>query len=184
MGKSPRHHSRAGICKDLQYIEVFCGFTTFIIGLKGTSKNGIAFCEHCTIDLLRLGNKIAIQRGIGIFRGPLYTFYEPPWSTPVFTARGNKRIGWQPLSLHQKIMILDDQISSVGTANLDNRSFHLNFEITAMSIDARLQQHMSQVFLKDLEHSYLMCPERLSKWQKNFLFRLLVQIARLFAPLL
>ena len=34
--------------------------------------------------------------------------------------------------LHQKVVLMDDDIATVGTANLDNRSLALNFEITAV----------------------------------------------------
>ena len=37
--------------------------------------------------------------------------------------------------LHQKVMLIDDQAATVGTANLDNRSFRLNFEISVLTID-------------------------------------------------
>ena len=37
--------------------------------------------------------------------------------------------------LHQKVMLIDERLAAVGTANLDNRSFRLNFEITAFSTD-------------------------------------------------
>jgi len=55
--------------------------------------------------------------------------------------------------LHQKAMLIDDGAATIGTANFDNRSFRLNFEITALVVD----------------------PE--------FLFRLAVRLARLTAPL-
>ncbi|MFR4224069.1 MAG: phospholipase D-like domain-containing protein [Akkermansia sp.] len=34
--------------------------------------------------------------------------------------------------MHQKVVLMDDDIATVGTANLDNRSLALNFEITAV----------------------------------------------------
>jgi cardiolipin synthase len=42
---------------------------------------------------------------------------------------------YQPGFLHQKVMLVDDDIAAVGTANLDNRSFRLNFESTLMIVD-------------------------------------------------
>ena len=38
--------------------------------------------------------------------------------------------------LHQKALLLDDLVAAVGTANFDNRSFRLNFEITAIFADS------------------------------------------------
>ena len=37
--------------------------------------------------------------------------------------------------LHSKTLIIDDEIASVGTANMDNRSFTLNFEVNAFIYD-------------------------------------------------
>ncbi|MGB6001750.1 MAG: cardiolipin synthase, partial [Thermoanaerobaculia bacterium] len=37
--------------------------------------------------------------------------------------------------LHQKVVLIDDELSAIGTANFDNRSFRLNFEITAVVAD-------------------------------------------------
>jgi len=38
--------------------------------------------------------------------------------------------------LHEKVMLIDEDVATVGTANFDNRSFRLNFEITGVVADA------------------------------------------------
>lgn len=55
--------------------------------------------------------------------------------------------------LHAKSFVLDEQIIAVGTVNLDNRSFRLNFEITALLADAELNQQLQQQFLLDFSLS-------------------------------
>src|SRR3546814_9393752 len=42
---------------------------------------------------------------------------------------------YQPGFLHQKVLLVDDDIVSIGTANLDNRSFRLNFELSIVVAD-------------------------------------------------
>lgn len=51
--------------------------------------------------------------------------------------------------LHAKTLVVDGQIASVGTANIDNRSFKLNFEITAIVYDAAKASELEQIFERD-----------------------------------
>ncbi len=83
--------------------------------------------------------------------------------------------------LHQKVMLLDDDTAYVGTANLDNRSFRLNFELTVVVIDSNFNTQVEQMLQRDLADSR---PLDVKFVQARGLgFRLLVKIARLFAPL-
>jgi cardiolipin synthase len=53
--------------------------------------------------------------------------------------------------LHQKVMLVDHRLAAVGTANLDNRSFRLNFEITAFSTDDSFVRQIADMLLHDFE---------------------------------
>ena len=57
-----------------------------------------------------------------------------------------------PGFLHQKVMLIDDQAASVGTVNLDNRSFRLNFEITALVADRAFAAEVANMLEADLAH--------------------------------
>lgn len=84
--------------------------------------------------------------------------------------------------LHQKVMLVDDQLASVGTANLDNRSLRLNFEISMVVLGedfcARVERMMSEDFRE--------CREIDSGdyTEKPIWFRAGVRLARLASPLL
>ncbi|MFY0990335.1 cardiolipin synthase [Halomonas sp. C05BenzN] len=56
---------------------------------------------------------------------------------------------YQPGFLHQKVMLIDDSAASVGTVNLDNRSFRLNFEITAFVPDRRFAAEVRLMLERD-----------------------------------
>lgn len=84
--------------------------------------------------------------------------------------------------MHQKTMLVDDDLSAVGTANFDNRSFRLNFEITAMIVDRKFNSEVERMFLEDFANSRLMEPAEAD--EKSFWFRLLVRLARLTSPML
>lgn len=54
--------------------------------------------------------------------------------------------------LHAKTVVSDDHISSVGSANMDFRSFKLNFEGNAFCYDDKLAKDLKDIFLKDLDN--------------------------------
>src|SRR5699024_11940837 len=51
--------------------------------------------------------------------------------------------------LHQKVVMIDDEVTSIGTTNIDNRSFLLNFEVNAFIYDAEQAAEYRQIFEKD-----------------------------------
>jgi len=58
-----------------------------------------------------------------------------------------------PPMLHSKTMVIDDMVAVVGTANLDNRSFRLNFEVAAAFYDAGVIDHLARRFQEDRRFS-------------------------------
>lgn len=60
---------------------------------------------------------------------------------------------YQPTMIHAKTVVVDDFLASVGTANLDNRSFRLNFEVTAVLYGNEHAASLADDFTKDLEVS-------------------------------
>ena len=52
--------------------------------------------------------------------------------------------------LHAKNVVIDDELAVVGTANLDNRSFRLNFEIVAAIYDPPTVAGLAATFERDL----------------------------------
>ena len=84
--------------------------------------------------------------------------------------------------MHQKVVLVDDHASAIGTANFDNRSFRLNFEITLLTIDETFTREVEQMLLKDFANSTQIDPEELAArpwWTVAG-----SQIARLFSPIL
>jgi cardiolipin synthase len=83
--------------------------------------------------------------------------------------------------LHQKVLLIDDEIAAVGTANFDNRSFRLNFEIMAVVADSAFATEVEQMLLDDFESSVEMQPGDYEN--RSFWFKLAVRLARLTAPI-
>ncbi len=84
--------------------------------------------------------------------------------------------------VHSKTMVIDDLFSSIGTANLDYRSFSINFEINALLYSKRKAREMKTLFLEDLQACLEVDPER---WMERGIGRKLQEsFNRLWAPLL
>lgn len=55
--------------------------------------------------------------------------------------------------IHTKLITVDNELSSVGTANMDIRSFELNYEINTIIYDKYLTHKLNEIFLADLKDS-------------------------------
>ena len=83
---------------------------------------------------------------------------------------------------HSKIMMVDGVISTVGTANMDIRSFEQNFEVNALVYDETVTMELRERFLEDLEQSDEI---DLETWQKRpKVQKIKESLARIFTPLL
>ncbi|GGH24090.1 cardiolipin synthase [Cribrihabitans marinus] len=56
--------------------------------------------------------------------------------------------------MHQKVFLVDDTLAAVGTSNLDNRSFRLNFEAMALVFDPRAAEAVADMLTQDFALSY------------------------------
>lgn len=84
--------------------------------------------------------------------------------------------------IHSKTLVVDDVFSTVGTCNLDNRSFNINFEINALIYNEVQSKILKTQFLEDVEDSEIITPER---WeQRSNISKLKESFARLWSPLL
>ncbi len=83
--------------------------------------------------------------------------------------------------LHYKAMLFDYQTGAIGTANFDNRSFRLNFEITLQVDDPLFAEQVERMFERDFANSDIASAKELRA--KSPLFRLAVRTARLMAPI-
>jgi cardiolipin synthase len=87
-----------------------------------------------------------------------------------------------PGFMHQKVALIDQEIGVVGSANLDNRSFRLNFEISLITVDADFARAVEQMLLADFSQSR----ELVSADRRNVrrLQKLGMRVARLISPIL
>lgn len=84
--------------------------------------------------------------------------------------------------LHAKGVMVDGRVSCYGTANMDIRSFELNFEVNATIYDEDVTCELEEIFRNDLYHCREITPEIYEK--RNLLIRIKEQGSRLLSPLL
>ena len=94
-------------------------------------------------------------------------------------AAGGKIYRYTPAFTHQKVALLDDDVCSIGSVNLDIRSGLLNFELTVVVEDTEAAASVETMLLRDFEDSYLL-ETPLS--EQPTMRHILARVSRLAAP--
>ena len=84
--------------------------------------------------------------------------------------------------LHSKLMVSDDVISTVGSTNMDFRSFEHNFEANAFFYDKETALAIKEIFLKDIKSCLLLTPKIWNS--RSVSSKIAESVIRLFSPLL
>ncbi|WP_280769255.1 cardiolipin synthase [Salipaludibacillus daqingensis] len=84
--------------------------------------------------------------------------------------------------MHSKLIIVDHEIASIGTANMDMRSFHLNFEVNAFLYQTRSVETLVSDYIYDMEHSTIIRYEMFK--QRPFIQKVVESTSRLLSPML
>ncbi len=84
--------------------------------------------------------------------------------------------------LHAKTIVVDGKLASVGTANIDVRSFSLNFEVNAFLYDTKIAEELVDIFEKDINLSTQMTQKLYEKRSLGIKFK--ESISRLLSPIL
>lgn len=84
--------------------------------------------------------------------------------------------------LHSKVWVSDDEWASVGSTNMDFRSFEHNFEVNAFLYDREMALRLKEIFLADQKNSLSLSRKIWSK--RSWKSKITESIVRLLAPLL
>lgn len=101
---------------------------------------------------------------------------------PQLLSAGIRMYEYLPSMLHAKTMVIDERLSLVGSANVDMRSFGLNFEVGAMIDDPAVATTLREQFQTRIEASREITLDDVLNWPVTT--RLRHGAARLFSPLL
>lgn len=136
------------------------------------------------LDALRL----AAYLGVDV---RLLCQYHPDKWIPFFAARyyfadvlraGVRIYQYAQGMMHSKVLLVDGEWASVGTANLDNRSLHLNFEVNCLVYDPHVTAELERAFESDLRASIRLRHKVFSR--RPFAGRLVENGCRLLSPVL
>ena len=95
---------------------------------------------------------------------------------------GIKIYRYQKGFVHSKTIVADGEVCSIGTANLDIRSFKLNFEVNAFIYGEKIAKEQEEIFYKDQEESILVIREEYEKRTRGL--KIKESLIRLVAPIL
>ena len=89
---------------------------------------------------------------------------------------------YQPGFLQQKVFIIDDEVVSVGTTNVDNRSFVLNFEVNAFMYDETEATKHRKIFESDIKNCEILTEEKYES--RGLWIKMKEGLANLISPIL
>jgi len=136
------------------------------------------------MDTLRIACLSGIDVRIMIPNKPDHMFVY--WATYSYVGQlikaGAKVYIYQNGFLHTKMIVVDDEASTVGTANLDVRSFKLNFEVNAFIYDRETSHELAVLFEQDMKLSTVLTWELYE--ERTRFIKAKESIARLISPIL
>lgn len=140
--------------------------------------------DEALLTALKLASLSGLDVRIMIPNKPDHLFVY--WATYSYIGEllssGAKAYTYEKGFLHCKTIVIDETISSVGTANFDMRSLKLNFEMNAFIYDKSFAKKLSEAFEDDLVYCKELTYSIYQARSKKIMFK--ESIARLFSPML
>jgi cardiolipin synthase len=132
--------------------------------------------------------RLAVLRGVDVrlllpSRPDHYVVYAASSLFAFEAVRAGVRVfRYGPGFMHQKVVLVDNEITAIGSANLDNRSFRLNFELMLLTVDSGFASEVEHMLNADfaLAHEISIQESR----ETHHLQQLGMRVARLISPIL
>jgi len=136
-------------------------------------RDALCLAGYLGVDVRLLGLSHP-DKWIPFFAGRYY------WTDVL--AAGAKVYQYTKGMMHSKVILVDGEWASVGTANLDNRSMYLNFEVNCLIYSPRAVAELEEAFCRDLESA--VCLDYQAYAARPFASRLAENACRLLSPIL
>ncbi|WP_084315711.1 cardiolipin synthase [Thalassobacillus devorans] len=171
---------------DSEWEQIKHGYIKMILSAKDTVyiQTPYFIPDDSLLDAVRIASLSGVDVRVMIPKMPDHPFVY--WATYSnvgdLLEAGAKIYIYQKGFLHAKTIVVDGKIASVGTANIDVRSFRLNFEVNAFLYHPDLAKELEDSFLEDIIDSTQLTVQlykHRSKW-----IRFKESIARLLSPIL
>ncbi|MCK4261336.1 MAG: cardiolipin synthase [Halanaerobiales bacterium] len=140
--------------------------------------------DESLLDAIKIASLSGIDVRIMIPNKPDHIFVY--WATYSYIGEliktGAKCYIYEAGFIHAKTIVVDGKVASVGTANVDIRSFRLNFEVNAFIYDTKISNQLKSIFEKDIEE----CNElTLALYKKrSAVIKVKESVSRLVSPIL
>ena len=139
--------------------------------------------DQAFIDAIKIAALGGVEVNIMIPNKPDHPFCLLGYlKTQLLLSAGVKIYHYDNGFLHSKTLIIDDEIASVGTANMDNRSFTLNFEVNAFIYDEAIAAQLKEAFIQDMKVSYRLTEDLYNK--RSLWIKFKEGISQLLSPIL
>lgn len=140
--------------------------------------------DESLLDALKIASLSGVDVQIMIPNKPDHPFvYWATYSNAGQLLRaGVKIFTYENGFLHAKMIVVDGKIASVGTANIDVRSFRLNFEVNAFLYHPDIAQNLATIFNSDIRLSSELTLEKYQK--RSIMIQTKESISRLLSPIL
>mgnify|MGYP002719191246 FL=1 len=183
-GHSAIQIGSSGPAYELHQIEF--GYTKMIMSAKKSIyiQTPYFIPDRAYINALKMAANTGVDVNIMIPCKPDHPFVY--WSTFSNVAElleyGVKVYTYQNGFIHSKMLMIDDEVSSVGSSNMDYRSFVLNFEVNAFVYDEQLAKKLKEAYKEDIKKSKQLTLEKYKK--RPLSIKLKEDIAKLLSPIL
>ncbi|MDS0525542.1 cardiolipin synthase [Clostridium sp. SHJSY1] len=140
--------------------------------------------DEPVLEALKLSALSGVDVRIIIPENPDHIFMK--WASNSYIGElldlGVKIYAYENGFIHAKTIVVDGQVSSIGTANMDIRSFKLNFEVNAFIFDDRVAENLEKQFFVDIKNSKVITKE--SHDNRSIGMRMKESLIRLLSPIL
>lgn len=171
---------------DSEWEQIKSGYLKLIMSAKTSIyiQTPYFIPDASILDALRIAALSGVDVKVMIPNKPDHPFVY--WATYSYAGEllkaGAKVYIYNDGFIHAKTIVVDERLSSVGTANIDVRSFRLNFEVNAFLYDYEAGRRLAQIFRHDMTVSYELTPELYKKRSVWIQFK--ESISRLLSPIL
>lgn len=171
---------------DSEWEQIKNGYIKMILTAKKTIyiQTPYFIPDASLLDALKIASLSGVKVELMIPNKPDHPFVY--WATMSYVGEllnsGAKVYIYENGFIHAKTIVVDDEISSVGTANIDVRSFKLNFEVNAFIYDQTISKQLVDAFGKDVALSRVLTLEAYHQRTRKIRFK--ESVSRLLSPIL
>lgn len=135
-------------------------------------------------DLLKIAVLSGVKVNIMIPNKPdhIFVYWATLYNAGELLELGAKIYTYENGFLHSKVLIIDDEVSTIGTANMDMRSFYVNFEIKTIIYNEAFALKLKEEFYKDIKLSKELTLEKYRNRGRKV--KIKESISRLVSPIL